>query len=79
MKKKDLKIYFSKKREDLEKELLKFQVDFLKAKVDMASGKEKDLKKAKNLNKKIAQIKTLLKFKSLEEKLLKGSENSKKE
>ena len=75
MKKNDLRTYFSKTKKEIEKELFKTHLDFLKVKVDMASGKEKNLKKAKNLNKKIAQLNTLLKYKNIKEEVPDSSES----
>jgi len=79
MKKNELNSYLSKSKKDLEKEIIKLKADFLRAKVDIASQKERNLKKAKNLKRKIAQLSTLIKYKDLEEKLkIVPEENNKK-
>ncbi len=65
MKKDELKIYYQKKGEDLLKELSSLKAEYDKVRMNITVGREKNLKKAKNINKKIAQIKTLLKYKQM--------------
>ena len=66
MKKKELKGYYTKKAEELQKELETLKLDFDKIRLNISSGREKNLKKAKILGKKISQIMTILKIKSAE-------------
>jgi ribosomal protein L29 len=68
MKKKDLRSYYLKKANELEKELSGLKLDFAKTKLNINAGREKNLKKAKNIGKKISQIMTILKYKKVEEK-----------
>lgn len=72
MKKKDLKDYYLKKSTDLEKEVIRLRLDFAKTKLNISAGREKNLKKAKMIGKKIAQIMTVLRLKKTEEKLSEG-------
>lgn len=68
MKKKDIKNYYLKKVNELEKELTGLRLDFAKTKLNIIAGREKNLKKAKNIGKKISQIMTILKCKKAQEK-----------
>lgn len=65
MKKKDLSDLRTKDDSELGKLCLKKKEELVKVKVDMASGGEKNVKKAKNLRKDIAQILSLLKEKDI--------------
>lgn len=67
MKKKELKSYYTKKVSELQKELQTLRLDFDKIRLNVSAGREKNLKKAKNLGKKISQIMTILKIKSVED------------
>jgi ribosomal protein L29 len=78
MKKKELVSYISKKPEELEKELSGLKLDFIKTRLNISAGREKNFKKAKNISKKIAQISTILKYKSRENKFKEGVQNNKK-
>ena len=78
MKKQELVNYISKKPEELNKELLEFKLDFVKTRLNISAGREKNLKKAKNLGKKIAQVSTLLKYKNTESKLRESVAENKK-
>lgn len=75
MKKKELKNYIQKKEPELVKEIDDLKKEFLKAKLSIITGREKDLKKAKNINKKIAQLKTLLRYKDFVKLVKKDGEN----
>ncbi len=68
MKKKDLRSYNLKKADELENELKSLKLDFTKTKLNIISGREKNLKKAKNIGKSISQITMLLNHKKTEEK-----------
>jgi hypothetical protein len=68
MKKKDLRSYNLKKVNELEKELVALKLDFTKTRLNIISGREKNLKKAKNIGKKISQIMMLIRYKKIEEK-----------
>lgn len=72
MKKKDLKSYYLKKTTELENELSELRLDFAKTKLNIISGREKNLKKAKIIGKKIAQVMTILRFVNRSEKLKEG-------
>ena len=78
MKKDELVNYISKKPEELNKELLEFKLDFVKTRLNISAGREKNLKKAKNLGKKISQISTLLNYKNIENKLRESVTDNKK-
>ncbi len=69
MKKKDLRSYNLKKVDELEKELIALKLDYEKAKLNIVSGREKNLKKAKNIGKKISQIMMLIRYKGVEEEV----------
>lgn len=66
MKKKDLKSYNLKKLDELLKEVETLRLDFKKTRLNIVSGREKNLKKAKNINKKISQIMTIIRLKKFE-------------
>lgn len=74
MKKKDLVSYYTKKTAELEKELSDLRLDFAKTKLNISAGREKNLKKAKNIGKKISQLAMVLRYKKEEEKLQKDKE-----
>ena len=78
MKKKELGSYISKKPDELKKELSEMKLDFIKTRLNISAGREKNLKKAKNIGKKIAQISTILKFKSIEDKFKEHDKDNKK-
>lgn len=73
MKKKELRSYNLKKADELQKELLSLKLDYAKTRLEIVSGREKNLKKAKNIAKKISQISMLIRYKKneggLEEKV----------
>ena len=67
MKTKDLKSLKIKKTDELKK-ILSEKLELLaKIKLDMVTGKEKNLKKVKNLRREIAQVFTLIREKELVE------------
>jgi len=68
MKKKDLINYSLKKLVELEKELNSLKLDYAKTKLNIISGREKNLKKAKNIGKKISQLTMLIRYKKVEGK-----------
>ena len=72
MKKKDLKSYYLKKTTELENELSGLRLDFAKTKLNIVSGREKNLKKAKFIGRKIAQVMTILRSIKMSEKLKEG-------
>jgi ribosomal protein L29 len=78
MKKQELVSFTSKKPEELKKELLVLKLDFVKTRLNISAGREKNLKKAKNIDKKIAQISTLLKYKSKENEFKSNDIDNKK-
>lgn len=63
MKKKELKSYNLKKIDELQKELSSLKLDYAKTRLEIVSGREKNLKKAKNIAKKISQISMLIRYK----------------
>lgn len=75
MKKKDLKMLVGKKTKELEKILSEKRLEILKNQAEVYSGKEKNLKKAKNLRKEIAQILTIIKENELTKKESEAKEN----
>lgn len=66
MKKKELRSYNLKKAEELSKELTSLKLDYAKTRLEIVSGREKNLKKAKNIAKKISQISMLIRYKEAE-------------
>ena len=66
MKKKDLQAFKDKKIEDLRKVVSDKQMEISKVVTEMYAGKEKNLKKTKNLKRELAQVLTLLRQKELE-------------
>jgi len=60
MKKKELKQLKEKDKKDLEKMVGQKKIDLIKAKADIIAGREKNLKKVKNLKDEIAQVMTLI-------------------
>ena len=64
MKIKELKDIKTKDTKDLEKTVSKLRMDLSKNAVKIAGGKEKNLKKARNIKKEIAQILTIIKSKN---------------
>jgi len=69
MKKKDFNSYYNKKLSDLKKDISQLKSEKRKAILDIGVGREKNLKKAKNIDKKISQISTILKIKEKKELL----------
>ncbi|MBU0569633.1 50S ribosomal protein L29 [Patescibacteria group bacterium] len=67
MKKKDLQNTRTKKIEALEKLAGEKKLEFIKIKLAMKVGKEKNSRKAKNLRREIAQILTIIREKELVE------------
>jgi len=65
MKKKDLLIYREKDLKEVLKSLSEKRMEAKKAQAEMFGGKEKNLKKVRNLRKEIAQILTILKEREL--------------
>ncbi|OGM09440.1 hypothetical protein A2159_00705 [Candidatus Woesebacteria bacterium RBG_13_34_9] len=63
MKKKELENFRLKAIKDLEKIISEKKIDFIRVSAEMKVGKEKNLKKAKNLRHEISQLKTLLRQK----------------
>jgi ribosomal protein L29 len=57
MKIKDIKVM---KKEDLQKELAKFQAELFEAKKEIRDGKEKNVKKSLRIKRIIARIQTVL-------------------
>ncbi|KKQ47513.1 MAG: hypothetical protein US67_C0051G0005 [Candidatus Woesebacteria bacterium GW2011_GWD1_38_10] len=70
MKKKDFNSYYNKKLSDLKKDISQLKSEKRKAILDIGVGREKNLKKAKNIGKKISQISTILKIKEKKELLI---------
>lgn len=65
MKIKELKEIKTKEAKDLEKTVSKLRAALMKNAVKMIGGKEKNLKKAWNIKKEIAQILTIIKEKGI--------------
>jgi len=65
MKKNELKAVRTKSSAELAKMLDDKTADLEKVRLDLVSGKEKNLKKAKNLKKEIAQVLTVINEKTL--------------
>lgn len=65
MKKKELQTFKDKKLEELKKAVQEKRVEIAKASAEMYAGKEKNLKKAKNAKRELAQVLTLLRQKEL--------------
>jgi ribosomal protein L29 len=65
MKKKDLQNIRTKKIKTLEKLVGEKKLELVKIRLAMKVGKEKNLKKAKNLRREIAQILTIIREKEL--------------
>ncbi|KKQ26286.1 MAG: 50S ribosomal protein L29 [Candidatus Woesebacteria bacterium GW2011_GWA1_37_8] len=65
MKKNELKTVRAKSSEELGKTLNDKKQDLEKIQLDLASGKEKNLKKVKNLKREIAQLLTVINEKTL--------------
>lgn len=78
MKKKDLKSLRTKEIKDLEKMVEEKRANAVTAQVKMQAGQEKNLKKASNLKREVAQILTIIKEKELREELEKEAESKKK-
>ena len=74
MKVKDIR---AMKKEDLQKELVKFQAELFEAKKDISDGKEKNVKKGLRIKRIIARIQTVLNEKTKNN--LKEKENGQKE
>ena len=70
MKKKDFNSFYNKKLSDLKKEISQLKSEKRKVILDIGVGREKNLKKAKNIDKKISQISTILKIKEKKELLI---------
>jgi ribosomal protein L29 len=70
MKKKDLMDLRKKDINDLFKMVSDKKTDLIKVKTQLSVGKEKNLKKAKNINHDLSQIKTLIREKKLMEKVI---------
>ncbi|KKQ56332.1 MAG: hypothetical protein US95_C0010G0019 [Candidatus Woesebacteria bacterium GW2011_GWB1_38_5] len=70
MKKKDFNSFYNKKLSDLKKEISQLKSEKRKVILDIGVGREKNLKKAKNIGKKISQISTILKIKEKKELLI---------
>lgn len=74
MKKSELTKLRSKKADVLEKTVADRRLDIVKVSADIKASKEKNLKKAKNLRRDLAQILTLISEKELAEKETRSSE-----
>ena len=61
MKKKDIETLRGKEVAEIKKALAGKRADLIKAQVEMYGGKEKNLKKAKNLRREVAQMLTIIK------------------
>ena len=61
MKKKDVETLRGKEVAEIKKALAGKRADLIKAQVEMYGGKEKNLKKAKNLRREVAQMLTIIK------------------
>ena len=68
MKKRELQGLRAKETVELKKLLPEKKVEWVKAKTGLKASKEKNLKKAKNLSKEIAQISTIIREKEIMEK-----------
>jgi hypothetical protein len=66
MKKKDLQNYYTKNSDEIKKEIKLLKLDFEKTRLNISAGREKNLKKAKIIGKKISQLMSLFKIKSIE-------------
>ena len=73
MKIKELKEAKLKDVKELEKMVSKLRIDLMKNAVKIAGGKEKNIKKAWNIKKEIAQILTIIKNKMINENIMKIS------
>lgn len=69
MKKKDFNSFYNKKLSDLKKDIFQLKSEKRKVILDIGVGREKNLKKAKNIDKKISQISTIIKIKEKKELL----------
>lgn len=65
MKKRELQGLRAKEAAELKKLLSEKKVEWVKARADLKASKEKNLKKAKNLSKEIAQISTIIREKEI--------------
>ena len=61
MKKKDIETLRGKEVAEIKKALGEKKADLIKAQTEMYGGKEKNLKKAKNLRREVAQMLTIIK------------------
>lgn len=69
MKRKDFSELKEKSRQDLSKAVSKKRSDAAKAKIEIVSGREKNLRSLKNIRLEIAKILTLIREKEIIEKL----------
>ena len=68
MKKKDIETLRGKEVAEIKKALVGKRADLIKAQVEMYGGKEKNLKKAKNLRREVAQMLTIIKEREILER-----------
>ncbi|OGM04773.1 50S ribosomal protein L29 [Candidatus Woesebacteria bacterium RIFCSPHIGHO2_12_FULL_42_9] len=68
MKKKDVETLRGKEVAEIKKALAGKRADLIKAQVEMYGGKEKNLKKAKNLRREVAQMLTIIKEREILER-----------
>jgi len=68
MKKKDIETLRGKEVAEIKKALAGKRADLIKAQVEMYGGKEKNLKKAKNLRREVAQMLTIIKEREILER-----------
>jgi len=68
MKKKDVETLRGKEVAEIKKALAGKRADLIKAQVEMYGGKEKNLKKARNLRREVAQMLTIIKEREILER-----------
>ena len=68
MKKKDIETLRGKEVAEIKKALAGKRADLIKAQVEMYGGKEKNLKKARNLRREVAQMLTIIKEREILER-----------
>jgi len=68
MKKKDIETLRGKEVAEIKKALAGKRADLIKAQVEMYGGKEKNLKKVKNLRREVAQMLTIIKEREILER-----------
>lgn len=77
MKKDELNTLKKKSKSELIKILDEKKIDLLKSRAEIKAGKEKNLKKVRNMRRYIAQVKTILRLQELVEDSKSGKEDKK--